>query len=529
MEWNVIRPLTNAAIDEISGKAEEFLTELNTEPKNLLRIRLILEEILLGWQSVFSSEAPCRIRLDKRLGRPYLQLELEGKPCNPLEQDTEEYGAYRGRLLANMGLSPLYSYENGKNKIIFKLKKQKTNPLLSLALAAAAAIVVGFAGLLLPEASRTAMLDQLLRPLYEAFFNMLGTVAGPMVFLSVAWGICGIGDAATFGRIGKRMLLHFLKLFSLIGILACLLGLPFFSLRFAQQSGGAAQLDSLLQMVLDFVPSNIVTPFQTGNTLQIILLAVVVGCALLILSRQVEQVTRFVEQLNYVVQFLMELISKLLPGFIFIVLVQMIWSGSLGVVFRAWKLVLVFLLLNMLLLAGLTGWTALQVKASPLLIIKKALPAFVIAFTTASSVAAFGTCVNSCEKKMGIPSQLTGFGLPIGMVLFRTGSVVNNILVCLYAAETASVECALIWFVLAVFTSIVLSIASPPIPGGALTCYTILFSQLGLPEEILVVVLALDLVFDFVITGVNVYSLQLEMLLQAKRWKMLDDAVLRKE
>ena len=36
MEWNVIRPLTNAAIDEISGKAEEFLTELNTEPKNLL-------------------------------------------------------------------------------------------------------------------------------------------------------------------------------------------------------------------------------------------------------------------------------------------------------------------------------------------------------------------------------------------------------------------------------------------------------------------------------------------------------------
>lgn len=130
---------------------------------------------------------------------------------------------------------------------------------------------------------------------------------------------------------------------------------------------------------------------------------------------------------------------------------------------------------------------------------------------------------------MGIPSQLTGFGLPIGMVLFRTGSVVNNILVCLYAAETASVECALIWFVLAVFTSIVLSIASPPIPGGALTCYTILFSQLGLPEEILVVVLALDLVFDFVITGVNVYSLQLEMLLHAKRWKMLDDAVLRKE
>jgi len=73
--------------------------------------------------------------------------------------------------------------------------------------------------------------------------------------------------------------------------LACLLALPFFSLHFVQQAGGGGQLDSLLQMVLDFIPSNIITPFQSGNTLQIILLAVAVGSALLILSRQVDMVT----------------------------------------------------------------------------------------------------------------------------------------------------------------------------------------------------------------------------------------------
>jgi len=151
--------------------------------------------------------------LGKRLGRPYLQVELEGTPCNPLAQDTEEYGSYRSRLMANMGLSPLYSYENGKNKIVFKLKKQKNTPLLSLALTVAAAVTFGLAGLLLPEAWRTSVLDRLLSPLYKTFFNMLGTIVGPMVFLSVAWGICGIGDTATFGRIGKLMLFHFFKIF----------------------------------------------------------------------------------------------------------------------------------------------------------------------------------------------------------------------------------------------------------------------------------------------------------------------------
>lgn len=128
---------------------------------------------------------------------------------------------------------------------------------------------------------------------------------------------------------------------------------------------------------------------------------------------------------------------------------------------------------------------------------------------------------------MGISPQLTGFGIPLGMVLFWPGCVICFLLICLYAAEAAAVKCSMIWLVIAVFTSFVLAIAAPPIPGGGLTCYTILFAQLGLPEEILVVALALDLVIDFISTGINIYALQIEMLLQAKRWNMLDDAILR--
>ena len=43
--------LTNESVDEISEQISTFLSELNMETKNRLRIRFLVEEILLGWQA----------------------------------------------------------------------------------------------------------------------------------------------------------------------------------------------------------------------------------------------------------------------------------------------------------------------------------------------------------------------------------------------------------------------------------------------------------------------------------------------
>lgn len=126
-------PLTNASVDEISEKVTLFLTELKTEQKNLLRLRLIIEEVLLDWQEHFSAQAVCHVKTGKRFGQPIIELEVEGERFNPLDKTDEDFGSYRSRLLANMGLAPLYSYERGRNRVVFKLKKQKANPLLGLA------------------------------------------------------------------------------------------------------------------------------------------------------------------------------------------------------------------------------------------------------------------------------------------------------------------------------------------------------------------------------------------------------------
>ena len=528
MENNTEYLLTNESIDIISEQVSEFLSELNMEAKNRLRIRFLVEEILLDWQTHFSEQANCYLRIGKRFKRPYINLELEGESYNPLEKKTEEFGDYQNRLMANMGLAPMFSYKGGRNIISFRFKKAKANPLASLAVAAFAGVLVGAAGHWIPDEFRLSILEHLLTPIYDTFFNILGTIAGPMVFLSVAWGIYGIGDTATFGRIGKRMIIHFVSVVFLISTVCVLLSQPFFSLNFVKQSSGSSQLSSLFQLILGFVPSDIVTPFQEGNSMQIILLAAAVGIALLILGQQTEVVALAIEQINYVVQFLMEIISSLVPSFVFIVLTQMIWSGTLDVVLSAWKPMLIFMIIAIIIALAMILSAALCVHTSPLLLLKKSIPAFVIGITTASSAAAFGTCTNICEKKLGVSNNITSFGLPLGFVMFPPATAMYFLIICLYTAEAYQVECSIIWCVLAIFSAAILAIAAPPIPGGTLTCYTIMFSQLGLPTEALVVALALDVLCDFVATGVNMLCLQMELVIQSKRMGLINEAILRK-
>ena len=529
METKTAYSLSNESIDEIAEKTNDFLGTLNTESKNRLRIRLLVEEILLDWQQHFSEETVCQVRIGQRFRHPYIQLELEGESCNPLNTNTEYYGSYRSRLLANMGLAPLYSYENGRNRITFKLKKSKANPLLSLAAAVLLGLAVGTAGLHIPDDLRLSVLNSFLTPIYDTFFNLLGTIAGPMVFLSVAWGIYGIGDTATFGRIGKRMIIHFISIVFLICIACIPLSFPFFSLNLVWKSGGTSQLSSLFQMILGFIPTDIVTPFQEGNSLQIILLGAAIGVALLILGKQTEVVALTIEQINYVVQFLLEIISTLVPSFIFIVLVQMIWSGTLDVVLLAWKPLLAFLTIIVIIASAMVLAVAHCGKVNPLSILKKSLPTFIIGMTTASSVATFGTCANVCERKLGVSNHITSFGVPLGIVMFPPATAMYFIIICIYTAEVYQVECSAVWFILAVFSATVLAIAAPPIPGGTLTCYTIMFTQLGLPTDALVVALALDVLCDFVATGMNLFCLQIELGIQSKRMGLLDETILRRE
>ena len=85
------------------------------------------------------------------------------------------------------------------------------------------------------------------------------------------------------------------------------------------------------------------------------------------------------------------------------------------------------------------------------------------------------------------------------------------------------------WVVTGVLVSGLLAIAAPPIPGGSLTCYTVLLTQLGIPEEAVGLAVAANVLLDFFMTSCGISCLQSELILASGRLGMLDVEMLRGE
>jgi len=518
--------LTNYNIDKISEITEGFLYDSHVEKAAVLRIKFTLEELLLKYQEAFGEKTDVTLNCTKRLGALKVELVIPGERLDPLENDSETNSNVLQILLANMGLAPTWQYKNGANYITFLPKKKKPSQMVSLMIAILAALVVGGAFYLLPENIRLVFSEQLISPIFNTFMGLLSAIAGPMIFLSVTWGIYSIGDTATLGRIGKKMITRFLVMQFILSVIALILFVPFFTIEKTADSSFA--FSELFQMFLDIIPSNFFTPFTEGNPLQIIFVAVIIGLAMLILGNKTTTAASFVEQSNFIVQLIMETISGLIPFFVFGSILNMILGGNFAVLLKASKILPILLLGMMVCVVSYVILVSVRKKVNVMVLIKKLLPTFLIGLTTASSAAAFGTNVECCEKELGIDRRIVNFGIPLGQVVFMPGAAILFISAGICMAEVYGTSISPTWLITLMLISVILAVAAPPVPGGALTCYTILFMQLNIPAEALAITIALNVVLEFAATGVNLLCLQTELVELAGALDMLDIEKLRR-
>lgn len=518
--------LSPSAIDKCSEIVREYISTLKLSGKEAARYALTVEEILLDTLESGSCEK-LRLSTGKHFFRNSISLELYGSRNNVFHKKNS--GSVLGdSILRNLGLSPEYSYFENVNTYLFHVKKKSLNPFVTLAIAIIGAIVLGFAGkALLSDGIITGILDNLLTPLHDAFLNMLGCIAGPMIFLSVAWGIYGIGDAATLKKIGKKLLTGYIGTVYVVSALFAFICLPIFGLTISHKSGGTAELSSILNMILGIIPKNIFSPFTEGNTLQIIFLAVVIGIAMLFLGKKTTAVARAVEQINYIVQYLIEFISKLVPYFIFIVILNLIWSDSASSISSVGRFFVVGACCIPVMGIGILLVSSLRMKTNPILLAKKGLSTLIIALTTASSAAAFGTNMNACRNHYGIDDTISSFGIPLGIVALKPATAINYVTAAIFFASYYHIEISFTWIIMMIFSVGILAVATPPIPGGAMTAYTVLFAQLGIPPQAITIALACDALFDFIDTGIDQFVLPLSILPQANKLGMVDEKILR--
>ena len=82
--------LTNLNIDIISDDIGGFLDKCNVESKDIMRIKLAVEETLLHYQEEFGEEQKVLIGCRKRLGRAHVEIRIPATRFNPMELEEDE-------------------------------------------------------------------------------------------------------------------------------------------------------------------------------------------------------------------------------------------------------------------------------------------------------------------------------------------------------------------------------------------------------------------------------------------------------
>lgn len=523
-------PLDGAGIDTLSQLLADGLEQAGVNRKDIIRLRLAVEEILGLWKARAEKATVCTFRCGTRWGRMYLEITAPGSRIDPDEAAADMAGRMLcANLLAQAGLSPVYSYQDGVNRLaLYPSKPQKLSPLVQLLLAILGAAAVGALLLALPAPVGEAA-SGVVNPLFSALMGILQTLASPMIFLSVCWGIINIGDVHMLGRIGKVVLLRFLgAIFLLTGVTAACLVWLF------RSGGGAASMGEnaaaqIYSMILGIIPTNIITPFLEGNSLQIIFMAICAGLVLLVLGEKSSALRVLLGQVNGAVQFMMEIVSRYIALFVFVSLLSLMLSdamSNLGGVVKGLLLGIAACVVWPLLYAL---WASLRLKVSFPMVLRKLLPTYLIALSTASSSAALSSNLETCERRLGISGRIVHFAVPLGQVMFKTGGAMGFLVLALGLAEFYGVAMSLSWVVTGVLTAGLLAIAAPPVPGGSLTCYTVLLAQLGIPDEAIGLAVAGNVLLDFFMTSCGISCLQSELMLSANKLGMLDRERLEKE
>ena len=514
-------PLNEEAVDRCSEKISEFLLSLKTDKKELLRIRLNAENILLKWLERFGEGKDVSLACFSFLGQPMIRLKLKGDPFDPLAEEAENGSEWSRKLLAGLQTTPVYTYSNNENVVTFKLIRKRRNPLLALVIAIAAAALVSLIGLFcLPENVRVGVASGIFAPICDTYIQALNFAGIPLIFLSVLLGICGVGDSASFGRIGKQMIRHFALTLLVITTISALAFYPFFPFVW----GGAnvkLHYGEFLDVLLDFIPNSLFRPFLDCNAMQLILMGVAMGLALLKLAPTGKAFSKFMEDLNSILLLISQWFTYVIPLFSFVIIVKSVWAGELTNILSGWKAWVLVTGMQILILLIMASQLCIRNKAKLGVLFRKFSKTFLIAFGTNSCCATI-PAIYECEDDLGVSYQVAGFGIPIGTSVYKPSTAIRLIGIVYFVASSTGTGVSLQWFVLAVLMVMMLSVAVPAIPGGVILFYPMLFSQLGLPAEMATAMIAADLFFDASCTAFCQVSTEIALAQQATALGMVD-------
>ena len=345
----------------------------------------------------------------------------------------------------------------------------------------------------------------------DVFLRLIKMIIAPLVFTTLVAGIAQMEDASTIGRVGAKTLGWFIgaSLVSLtIGLIMVHIIQPGAGMHLvAEPAAPGAAVDMSKFNLKDFVthifPRSIAEAMANNEILQIVIFSVFFGTAISALPERAPAVLAVVEQVSAIMLKVTGYVMKTAPLAIFAALAATVSTQGIGVLATYAKFVGGFYVSMLLLWALLIGVLTLIVGPRALALIQGVRGPTLLAFSTASSEAAYPGTLQALEQ-WGVSKRVASFVLPLGYSFNLTGTMMYCTFATLFVAQAYGIQMSLGQQITMLLLLMVTSKGVAGVPRASLVVIAATLSYFHLPEAGLVLILAVDNLLDMGRSATNV-------------------------
>ena len=259
-----------------------------------------------------------------------------------------------------------------------------------------------------------------------------------------------------------------------------------------------------MDTIVNIFPSNFITPMSDANMLQVIVMALLIGFAIILVGDRAKEVVTGVEKLNLVFMKCMDMIIKLSPVGVFCLLCPVVAVNGPAVL---GSLAMVLLAAYICYIVHAAVVYSLTVRTlgglSPVKFFKEMLPAIMFAFSSASSVGTLPINME-CVERLGASREVTSFVLPLGATINMDGTAIYQGVCSIFIASCFGIDLDFGQMVTIVLTATLASIGTAGVPGAGMIMLAMVLQSVGLPVEGIALVAGVDRIFDMGRTTVNI-------------------------
>ena len=343
------------------------------------------------------------------------------------------------------------------------------------------------------------------------FLRLIKMIIAPLVFSTLVVGIARMGDAGDVGRVGAKTL----GWFFIASLISLALGLVLVNMfrpgdallghlpTTAAASGLATSSLTLKDFVTHLIPSSIVDGMAKNEILQIVVFSLFFGLGAAAVGKKAEPMIEAIDGVAHVMLKVTGYVMKFAPFAVFAAVSGTIAKSGLGVLSTYGVFMAEFYFGIALLWALLIGVGFLFLGSRVMALIKELRGPSLLAFSTASSEAAFPKTLEGLER-FGVRNRIAAFVLPIGYSFNLDGSMMYCTFAAVFIAQAYGIEMSLGTQMTMMAVLMLTSKGMAGVPRASLVVIAATLSQFNIPEAGLVLLLGIDHFLDMARSATNV-------------------------